>query len=900
MRDRLNILLLCDDSRAHADTVREHLAAFRRYSHHQIDYFNPMGLVDSAHLELDAYDVVVIHYSLVIIADGYISPSIREKIRRFPGLKVQFLQDEYRWVDSITEMMVYLEIDLLFSIVPEAEIAKVYGARLPETEILPTLAGYVPEKLVGYRSPPLASRPIDVGYRGRVLPYWNGALSQEKVWIAQGVLARIAGTGLRHDIAWGENDRIYGKRWNRFLASCRSTLGSESGTSITDFDGTVEAGVTSYLVDHPGATFDEVSRAVLSDVEGNVMMNVVSPRTFEAAAIGTPMILFPGFYGGTVEPWSHYVPLEKDFSNFDDVIEVIRDVPLLERLVANARADIVDSGTYSLRKFIGEFDAALAQRASVRGKPKPRLLRAKVARARSTGTISGFDPKARIRRGSQTLAAVHVALHDPQLRRLGLAYLTHRDLRRRIRASHVAADVLRLGILRLGQQGVEVGGQQFTVTTRIDADALVFLTHDRSTRPAEAVKELTLAEPRLVLWDHRSTSLLFHYRMPLVGTLSFSVGYYGVLGIHHFGTLPALSDALPQETHAVLASLRAPSRNDDSAPRTPSTNRATLPRRSFRRLRSPRASLGKFALAARLSLANRGARSAVLAWATDAPLRTDVRLRRLLEEIVKLHVLHEARSGRVAGVASIDAELSGDRSALRFATRTNTIDYKHAWPQLSEAGQPSTIVWDNSAVGEWLSYPTRIDPRLTIHLPGGRFEFDAFQRLVARHPEAGWAAIAGANSSRPSLLRRAVGSPLSSVGKGTLLVRALAKDPEVRRLFRNWQRTRADAAAPDRSTMLAELLRLYLLRSAVRGRLRSVPGVERHQEDDRVVFHSRPEQRPQAEPPTGGDSLIVWDHSAIGSEVEVRAVIGRLTVRIGEGGRHEFRLLRELERPHSG
>jgi hypothetical protein len=271
-----------------------------------------------------------------------------------------------------------------------------------------------------------------------------------------------------------------------------------------------------------------------------------------------------------------------------------------------------------------------------------------------------------------------------------------------------------------------------------------------------------------------------------------------------------------------------------------------------------------------------------------------------LEEIVKLHVLHEARSGRVAGVASIDAELSSDRSTLRFATRTNAIDYKHAWPQLSHVAQPSTIVWDNSAVGEWLSYPTRIDPKLTIHLPGGRFEFDAFRRLVVRHPEAGWAAIAGANSSRLSLLRRAVGSPLSSVGKGTLLVRALAKDREVRRLYRIWQRTRADAAAPDRSTMLAELFKLYLLRSAARGRLRSVPGVERYQEDDRVVFHSRPERRPRTKPPTGGDSLIVWDHSAVGSEVEVRSVIGRLTVRISEGGRHEFRLLRELERTHFG
>ncbi|MDP9222313.1 MAG: hypothetical protein M3P18_00370, partial [Actinomycetota bacterium] len=294
----LRILMLCDDSRAHADTVLEHLAAFRRYSMHRIAFFNPMGVSDSAHLDLNAFDAVVIHYSLVITADGYISPAIREKIRSYDGLKIQFLQDEYRWVDDITEMMRYLEIDLLFSIVPEREIEKVYGARLPDTEIVPTLAGYVPEKLAHLRRAPIATRSIDVGYRGRVLPYWNGALSQEKVWIARGFLARVGETELRHDVAWGENDRIYGAKWHRFLASSRTTLGSESGTSITDFDGSVEAAVTAYLVERPGATFEETSRAVLAGTEGNVMMNVVSPRLFEAAAIGTGMVLFPGEYGG--------------------------------------------------------------------------------------------------------------------------------------------------------------------------------------------------------------------------------------------------------------------------------------------------------------------------------------------------------------------------------------------------------------------------------------------------------------------------------------------------------------------------------------------------------------------------------------------------------------------------
>ena len=69
---------------------------------------------------------------------------------------MQLLQDEYRWVDSVTEMMRHLGIDVLLSIVPEDQIAAVYGDSLPDTEILPTLAGYVPRS---YRSIPCRRSP---------------------------------------------------------------------------------------------------------------------------------------------------------------------------------------------------------------------------------------------------------------------------------------------------------------------------------------------------------------------------------------------------------------------------------------------------------------------------------------------------------------------------------------------------------------------------------------------------------------------------------------------------------------------------------------------------------------------------------------------------------------------
>jgi hypothetical protein len=57
----------------------------------------------------------------------------------------------------------------------------------------------------------------------------------------------------------------------------------------------------------------------------------------------------------------HYLPLKKDFFNFNEVIRGFRDESLLEALVHNAYRDFIAQGAYSYRRFIETFDADLAQ-----------------------------------------------------------------------------------------------------------------------------------------------------------------------------------------------------------------------------------------------------------------------------------------------------------------------------------------------------------------------------------------------------------------------------------------------------------------------------------------------------------------------------------------------------------
>jgi hypothetical protein len=232
---RRSVLLLCNDDRRHASNVREHIRALRRGSRHDVHVFNPAGQTQPTQVDLSRFDAVVIHYTVVTILESYLPSWLAREIEAFDGLKIQLIQDEYRWIDAIAARMRELGIDIVFTLVPEHEVPKVYGDRVPGATTITTLAGFVPRDLLDRDQLPLAARPVDVGYRGRTVPFWLGRLGQEKLEIGRGFLARARGYDLRCDIAWGESDRIYGEAWTRFLGACVATLGTESGASVADY-----------------------------------------------------------------------------------------------------------------------------------------------------------------------------------------------------------------------------------------------------------------------------------------------------------------------------------------------------------------------------------------------------------------------------------------------------------------------------------------------------------------------------------------------------------------------------------------------------------------------------------------------------------------------------------------
>jgi hypothetical protein len=76
------------------------------------------------------------------------------------------------------------------------------------------------------------------------------------------------------DIANDEEPRTYGPAWAGFLMSCRIMLGSESGSKVFDFDGSIAEKCNETMALDPSPS---------SPSEKEIEMAQFSPRVFEAS-----------------------------------------------------------------------------------------------------------------------------------------------------------------------------------------------------------------------------------------------------------------------------------------------------------------------------------------------------------------------------------------------------------------------------------------------------------------------------------------------------------------------------------------------------------------------------------------------------------------------------------------
>jgi len=527
---------------------------------------------------------------------GYVGSDVRDALRTYRGLKLMSVQDEYDRTETLRQGIGDLGFDVVFTCVPQSALSYVYPKeRFPRTEFITVLTGYVPEHLeVKSGTTPLERRPIVIGYRGRDIGARYGELGFWKFEIGRRMKAICLERGIRCDIEVTEGSRILGESWYAFVESCRTMLGSESGSNVFDFDGSIERQYEPLKRAQPGLA-DEEFRSYVAEHERDIGMGQISPRVFEAAALRTPMILLAGRYSGLIHPGEHYVELKKDFSNVEDVLRQVEDIPALQAMSERAYHHLIESGAHSYRRFIELVDGVIERKLSQRDEGlgavpvarqtagsgvQGRLMAtdlpttfpldsshlagesARRALASVPGRWRGWIP-ARLTEDPGVFAKALVsmrAISSYPLRGLFVPWLADRKIRRRIGYVRLVTDLFKLEIVRQARREMLQAHERFFITCSFDAATGVLTLTSVPARGApladtgsEAISELAVAlrESRVtsIVWDHSALGWQVVWERERSQRLTVFVG---VGGVHRFDALVELAQCRPERVAEIL------------------------------------------------------------------------------------------------------------------------------------------------------------------------------------------------------------------------------------------------------------------------------------------------------------------------------------------------------------
>jgi hypothetical protein len=361
---RLLVLYMCRPHEGLRGAVRDHLHALDG-GPERIVYHN--SFTDSPRVVRGLeFDGVVLHTTFLCDRWGDRFRTVRRRyawVADLPCTKVALPQDEYSHSDLLDEWLAELGVEAVFTNFGEDVRQTLYPTLHQQARFHFALTGYIDEAMVRRcttRVRPIAERPLDIVYRAKHLPYWLGSHGQMKHRIGEIVASRAPEHDLVTDISTRPEDTILGEGWEEFLTSGRVGIGVESGSSVLDRRGEIKARVRTLLAAKPGLSFEEVARE-LPDGWDSWRFFAISPRHLEAVVTKTAQVLIEGSYSGVLEPGRHYIPLRRDLSDLDEVLDQLHDHRLLQETADRAYEEIYVRGAYRYRDLAAAIWEALEE-----------------------------------------------------------------------------------------------------------------------------------------------------------------------------------------------------------------------------------------------------------------------------------------------------------------------------------------------------------------------------------------------------------------------------------------------------------------------------------------------------------------------------------------------------------
>lgn len=260
------------------------------------------------------------------------------ELLRSPVFKIALPQDDYTCSKILDRWMCDWRVDVVYPVCVN-DWHVLYPSYSQIGRLRQGFTGYINENLIQRTrsSRHISERITDVAYRAANLTPVFGRMGQIKAEFGDRFLKAASGLSLCTDISSRPEDTILGSCWYDFIENTRCMLGVNSGSSLLDPEGGINHAVFHYLQRHPKASFEEVEAACFPGLDGKYEFTAISPRNLECALFGTVQILAPGAYGGFLKPWEHYIPLEPDMSNFNEVASLLVNHTYLQNMADRCR-----------------------------------------------------------------------------------------------------------------------------------------------------------------------------------------------------------------------------------------------------------------------------------------------------------------------------------------------------------------------------------------------------------------------------------------------------------------------------------------------------------------------------------------------------------------------------------
>ena len=334
-------------------TTIDHLESFREHlPHADVQYLHFQQPLPKEFEEISP-DVFIVNYDFLNYRFTPLWPYIKnrhKKIAQRAGKVVAIAQDDF-WANKLLDnWCMDWDVDRILTPISN-DLGVLYPRSIKTKEFRTALTGYVKSGPIP-QTALLRDRPIDLGQRVRDMPPHLGRLAQAKSKQAVVMATAATSAGFNVDVSTRVEDSFIGAAWFDFLSSCKFTVGMKGGASLHDPYGLTHTKVQAYLARHPEAGFDEIERKCFKGKDMKHEFTAISPRLFESSMAGTCQILQRDDYLGVLEPWRHYIPLERNFSNVNEVVSTMKDLDKCQEIVTNARIALVDSQMFDYSRLV--------------------------------------------------------------------------------------------------------------------------------------------------------------------------------------------------------------------------------------------------------------------------------------------------------------------------------------------------------------------------------------------------------------------------------------------------------------------------------------------------------------------------------------------------------------------